>query len=75
MNLRFEAALPQPLNAAAAAATLPRMALPLPPSALDEHDLLDQLNLADRADWTLLGLVSCTATATLLLAAVISLLH
>lgn len=71
MNLRLEAALPQALTAAA----LPRMALPLPPSALDERDLLDQLNLADRADWTLLGLVSCTATATLLLAAVVSLLH
>jgi hypothetical protein len=69
MNFRLEAALPQPM------VSLPRMSLPLPPSALDERDLLDQLNLADRADWTLLGLVSCTAIATLLLAAVISLLH
>lgn len=72
MNLRLEAALPHPLNPGAA---LPRMALPLPSSALDERDLLDQLHLADRADWTLLGLVSCTAIATLLLAAVVSLLH
>lgn len=71
MNLRLEAALPQSM------VSLPRMSLslPLPPSALDERDLLDQLNLADRADWTLLGLVSCTAIATLLLATVISLLH
>lgn len=74
MNLRLEAALPHPLTVGPA---LPRMALPLPlpSSALDERDLLDQLHLADRADWTLLGLVSCTATATLLLAAVVSLLH
>ena len=71
MNFRLEAALPQLPQLP----RLPRMALPLPASALDERDLLDQLNLADRADWTLLGLVSCTAIATLLLAAVISLLH
>ena len=66
MTFRFQAALPHPL---------PRMSMPLPASALDERDLLDQLNLADRADWTLLGLVSCSAIATLLLAAAISLVH
>ena len=45
----------------------------LPLSALDDQDLLEQLNLADRADWLLLRLVGCTALATLLLAAAISL--
>jgi len=47
----------------------------LPASLLDERELLDQLSRADRADWTLLGLVSCTAIATLLLAAAMSLVH
>lgn len=74
MIFRFQAALPHPLPRALAP-QLPRMSVPLPASALDERELLDQLNLADRADWTLLGLVSCAAIATLLLAAAISLVH
>ena len=41
--------------------------------ALDERDQLEQLTLADHADWMLLRLVSCTALATLLLATAISL--
>ena len=45
----------------------------LPASALDQQDLQEELNLADRADWLLLRLVACTALATLLLAAAISL--
>ncbi len=47
----------------------------LPSSALDERDLLDQLLKADRADWTLLALVSCTAIATLVLAAALTLVR
>ncbi|MBL8306584.1 MAG: hypothetical protein JNM33_07795 [Rubrivivax sp.] len=47
----------------------------LPTSALDERDVVDQLLKADRADWTLLALVSCTAIATLLLAAAASLIR
>ena len=70
MIFRFQAALPHPLPR-----SITRLSVPLPASALDEGDLLDQLNLADRADWTLLGLVSCSAIATLLLAAAISLVH
>jgi hypothetical protein len=46
-----------------------------PASALDDNDLLEQLTLADRADWLLLRLVGCTALSTLLLAAAISLAH
>ncbi len=49
--------------------------LGLPYSALDERDLLDQLRQDDRADWKLLALVSCSAIATLLLAATISLVR
>jgi len=40
-----------------------RLSLPLEP-----FDPLEQIALADRADWLLLRLVLCTATATLLLA-------
>jgi len=40
---------------------------------LDDTDLLDQLQHAERADWVLLRLVGCTALATLLLAAAIRL--
>jgi len=47
----------------------------LPTSALDERDVVDQLLKADRADWTLLALVSCTAIATLLLAAAATLIR
>ena len=47
----------------------------LPFSVLDERELLDQLHLADRADWTLLALVSCSGIATLVLAAAISLVR
>ena len=47
----------------------------LPFSVLDERELLDQLSLADRADWTLLALVSCAGIATLVLAAAISLVR
>ena len=44
----------------------------LPASALDDQDLVEQLGLADRADWLLLRLVGCTALATLLLALTVS---
>jgi hypothetical protein len=47
----------------------------LPASALDDADLMEQLNLADRADWLLLRLVGCTALSTLLLAAALALTH
>jgi hypothetical protein len=47
----------------------------LPASALDERDVVDQLLKADRADWVLLALVSCTAIATLLLAAAATLIR
>lgn len=44
-----------------------------PSGFLDEIDLQEELHRATRADWTLLALVGCAATATLLLAAAISL--
>lgn len=47
----------------------------LPTSALDERDVVEQLLKADRADWTLLALVSCSAIATLLVAAAATLLR
>ncbi len=47
----------------------------LPASALEEPDLLDQLNQTDRADWLLLRLVACTTLATLVLAMAIGLAH
>ena len=40
---------------------------------LDDADVLDELQQAERADWVLLRLVGCTALATLLLAAAIRL--
>lgn len=45
----------------------------LPSGFLDESDLQEELRRATHADWTLLALVACAATATLLLAAAISL--
>jgi hypothetical protein len=47
----------------------------LPASALDETDMAEQMQQADRADWALLRLVGCAALATLLLAAAITLTH
>ena len=57
-------------SSAFAASAFPHFALPA--SALDEQDLIEQLSLADRADWLLLRLVGCTALATLLLALTVS---
>lgn len=49
----------------------PGLSMPL----LQDNDLAEQIRLAERADWLLLRLVGCTALATLLLSAAISLGH
>jgi hypothetical protein len=72
-SLSFAFPQPQFANTGFAASTFHNPALPL--SALDDNDLIEQLHMADRADWLLLRLVGCTALATLLLAAAISLGH
>jgi hypothetical protein len=45
-----------------------------PAASLPAADPLEQLRIAEHADWTLLGMVSCVALATLALATASALL-